>query len=172
MKLFKIYTVLVLLLFSCKKNEVKPESEIKFNINANLNLWHKAAANASFDNYFRLMTDDAIFIGTDANENWEIDDFKAYSKPYFEKGKAWSFKALQRNIYLSNDNKLAWFDELLDTQMEICRGSGIVENTSDGWKVKHYVLSIAVPNDKVKEVVILKQKTDSILKKKLLKIIL
>ena len=170
MKLSKIYGLLIVILFSCKNNEViQPESEIKSDIDVNLNLWHNAAAEASFEDYFRLMTNDAVFIGTDATENWQLDTFKSFSKPYFDKGKAWSFKALERNIYLSDDKKLAWFDELLDTQMELCRGSGIIEKTVDGWKVKHYVLSIAIPNDNIKEVVNLKQKTDSILKIKLLK---
>jgi hypothetical protein len=33
-------------------------------------LIHKAAGGAQFDAYFNLMTADAIFIGTDATENW------------------------------------------------------------------------------------------------------
>lgn len=34
-----------------------------------LDNWHLAAANAQFDNYMSAMTDDAIYIGTDATEN-------------------------------------------------------------------------------------------------------
>jgi len=168
MKVFKVYSLLAILLLSCKVNQaVDNKSKIKGDINKNLNLWHKAAADASFEDYFSLMTNDAVFIGTDATENWQLDEFKAFSKPYFDKGKAWSFSALERHIYLSEDKKLAWFDELLDTQMEICRGSGIVQKTNDGWKVKHYVLSIAIPNENVEDVVKLKHKTDNILKDKL-----
>ena len=71
-------------------------------------------------------------------------------------------------MYLNKSENLAWFDELLDTQMEICRGSGIMELTNDGWKVKHYVLSITIPNPDVKQVVRIKQEADSIYKEKLL----
>jgi hypothetical protein len=35
------------------------------------------------------------------------------------------------------------------------------------WKIAHYVLSIAVPNDKVDELVLLKKEADSLLKKSL-----
>jgi hypothetical protein len=33
-----------------------------------LDSWHKAAADAKYDSYFEKMTEDAIFIGTDATE--------------------------------------------------------------------------------------------------------
>lgn len=139
----------------------------KKQINTILEQWHKAAADASFDNYFSLMTEDAIFIGTDPTENWDLTSFKAFSKPYFDKGKAWSFSTLERNIFVPSNSNLAWFDELLDTQMGICRGSGILEKTNEGWKVKHYVLSIAIPNENVKEITTLKKSFDTELMKKL-----
>jgi ketosteroid isomerase-like protein len=142
-------------------------SQSKTEINSVLDAWHKAAADAEFDAYFSKMTDDAIFIGTDAVENWPNTEFKEFSKPYFDKGKAWSFTALERNVFLSEYGEIAWFDELLDTQMELCRGSGVVKKVGDTWKIAHYVLSIAVPNDNVKEVVALKKQYDSIVKSKL-----
>ncbi len=142
-------------------------SQEKDQINTALENWHKAAADANFDNYFNLMTSDAIFIGTDPTENWNLKDFKAFSKPYFDKGKAWSFSTLKRNIFIQDDAKIAWFDELLDTQMGICRGSGIMQKTNNGWKVKHYVLSIAIPNDNVKDITAMKKKFDTDLMKKL-----
>lgn len=116
-------------------------------INQLLDNWHKAAATANFNAYFDTMDDESIFIGTDATENWDKNAFKAFAKPYFDKGKAWNFTALERNIYFSTDGKMAWFDELLNTQMKICRGSGVLILTSQGWKIKHYVLSMTIPND-------------------------
>jgi ketosteroid isomerase-like protein len=128
----------------------------KIKINQLLDNWHKAAAEANFNAYFDRMSEDAIFIGTDANENWDKKAFQAYSKPYFDKGKAWSFTALERHIYFSKDGKTAWFDELLNTQMKICRGSGVLEKVKNSWKIKHYVLSMTVPNDNSDEVVKIK----------------
>jgi hypothetical protein len=51
---------------------------------------------------------------------------------------------------------MAWFDELLNTQMKICRGSGVLVFINGKWKIKHYVLSMTIPNDNVDEVVKIK----------------
>ena len=151
---------------TAKTKSVSTET-IKESINTTLNLWHKAAAEANFDNYFNLMTKEGVFIGTDATENWQNEAFKMFSKPYFNAGKAWSFTSVQRNIYLSEDCKLAWFDELLDTQMKLCRGSGVLKLEDNQWKIAHYVLSITVPNKNVSKVVKLKSNFDSLYIQKL-----
>lgn len=144
-------------------SEVQSEEISEEKINTLLENWHAAAANANFEDYFALMADDGIFIGTDATENWQNAAFREFSKPYFDKGKAWSFSTLERNIYTSKNRQTAWFDELLDTQMGICRGSGVLENVEGDWKIKHYVLSIAIPNEYVSEVTETKKQTDSLL---------
>lgn len=131
--------------------------------------WHKAASEADFATYFNLMSDNAIFIGTDATENWNKKEFKAYAKPHFDKGKAWSFIPLERNIYFSADQKTAWFDELLDTQMKICRGSGVLTKVNNEWKIAHYVLSISIPNELSNEIVKMKTAVDEQLLKSMRK---
>jgi hypothetical protein len=158
----KKYIFFLLILSACgSKKEIPLTDDQK--IDQLLTDWHKAAAAANFGNYFGAMTEDAIFIGTDATEYWNKTQFEAYAKPYFDKGKAWSFKSLKRNIYFSNDKKMAWFDELLDTQMKICRGSGVLVNTDQGWKIKQYVLSMTVPNDDVEAVVKIKTPAEDLL---------
>tara|TARA_R100001369_G_scaffold91193_1_gene131912 strand:- start:287 stop:769 length:483 start_codon:yes stop_codon:yes gene_type:complete len=132
----------------------------KSNIDKVLTQWHQAAADANFDKYFSLMTKDGVFIGTDATENWQNDDFREFSKPYFDRGQAWNFTTLERNIYNEENSKTAWFDELLFTQMGFCRGSGVLQKTKDGWKITHYVLSVTVPNENVEEVTQLKKEFD------------
>lgn len=138
------------------------ESE-KATIGRVLDNWHLAASNADYEGYFSLMTDDGVFLGTDATENWQNQEFKDFSKPYFDRGKAWSFTAVERNIYLDDKGQFAWFDELLDTQMKLCRGSGVLRKVDGNWKIAHYVLSIAVPNENVKALVQLKKQKDSLL---------
>ncbi len=118
-----------------------------------LDNWHLAAANAKFDAYMSVMTENAIYIGTDATENWTKPQFMTFAKPYFDKGKAWSFTVLERHIYFSKDNKTAWFDELLNTQMKICRGSGVLVKVEKQWKIQHYVLSMTIPNDNSSDVI-------------------
>lgn len=112
-----------------------------------------AAAKADYTGYFNYFADESTFIGTDATEVWNKKEFMAWAKPYFDKQQTWNFTSLKRNIYFSKDGKLAWFDELLDTQMKICRGSGVVEKINGQWKVKQYVLSMTVPNEIVDKVV-------------------
>jgi ketosteroid isomerase-like protein len=129
------------------------ESDEKEQVNTTLDAWHKAAAEAKFDVYFGMMAEDAIFIGTDPSENWNKIAFQAFAKPYFDKGKAWNFKAIERHIYFDKSGKLAWFDELLNTQMKICRGSGVLVKIGTAWKIKHYVLSITIPNENTDEVI-------------------
>ena len=57
-----------------------------------LNAWHKAAADADFDAYFGLMSREAVFVGTDAGEHLGKEEFMAFSKPYFDKGKPAGFR--------------------------------------------------------------------------------
>jgi hypothetical protein len=57
---------------------------------------------------------------------------------------------------------MAWFDEVLDTWMGLSRGSGVIILTSDGWKIKHYVLSVTVPNEDIKAVIEAKKETEKI----------
>ena len=109
------------------------------------------------------MTENGVFLGTDAMENWQNDEFRAFSKPYFDSGKAWSFTAVERNIYVDESGEFAWFDELLDTQMKICRGSGVLKKVNGQWKIAHYILSIAVPNEFVDELVQIKEEKDNAL---------
>jgi ketosteroid isomerase-like protein len=125
--------------------------------------WHKAAAEAKFDLYFSMLTENAVFIGTDATENWNKSQFQKFAKPYFDKGKAWNFSALERHIFVSKDKKMAWFDELLTTQMKICRGSGVVIKEGKNWKIQHYVLSVTIPNENINEVVKIKSQIEDTL---------
>lgn len=165
-KLFLLLTALTLI--SGKISAQKHQSD-KQAITTVLDNWHKAAAEANFNNYFNALNDDSIFIGTDATENWNKKQFQDFAKPYFDKGRAWNFTALERHIYFDASGKTAWFDELLNTQMKICRGSGVMVKEGKIWKIKHYVLSMTVPNDNVDEVVKIKGPIEDILIQKLKK---
>ena len=156
-----------LVFFIACQNPIKEISSIekealKKEINSSLNNWHKAASEANFEGYFGLMDSISIFIGTDASENWGLKKFKSFSKPYFDKGKAWSFETLERNVYVNNFGNFVWFDELLNTWMGTCRGSGVLEKKENSWKIKHYVLSVAIPNDDVQAVILAKKKSDAL----------
>ena len=169
--------LLMIVTYSCNNPSAEKKSQetenagsqtvSKEEINKVLEDWHAAAAQANFEEYFGLMSGDGIFIGTDATENWQNKEFREFAKPYFDKGKAWSFTTLERNIYASQNGETAWFDELLNTQMGICRGSGVLEKTQNALKIKHYMLSIAIPNENVDEITQIKKEFDSTLVSKI-----
>lgn len=141
-------------LFSQKKGFY--ENVQKKNVSKVLDDLNLYASAADFKNYFNLYAEESTFIGTDANEVWNKKEFMEYAKPHFDKGKAWSFTSLKRNINFSVDGKYAWFDELLETQMKLCRGSGVLEKIGNQWKIKQYVLSMTIPNDFSNEIIKIK----------------
>lgn len=153
-------------LISCSapQKKVLDLSKERASISAMLDSFNVAAARADFNRYFSFYDSGAIFIGTDATERWTKDSFMVWSKPYFDKGRAWNFSSVQRDIYFSEDGGTAWFDELLNTQMKICRGSGVLAKIGDDWKIRQYVLSTTIPNRIIDTVISLKAaEEDSIL---------
>ena len=149
-----------ILFYSCASPGMQPGradiAKEKNEIISMLDSFNIAAARADFKMYFNFYTDDAVFTGTDATERWNKKQFMAYAKPYFDKGHAWNFTSIDRHIYFDKTGSTAWFDELLNTQMKICRGSGVLVKIGNEWKVKQYVLSATIPNEQMDSVVKLK----------------
>jgi hypothetical protein len=166
------YSIFLITLFSivtsCNTTPADTGKERKA-IGIMIDTWHAAAAKPNYNTYFNLMTDDAVFIGTDATENWDKKSFMIWAKPFFDRGKAWAFTSIQRHIYFDKTGNLAWFDELLNTQMKICRGSGVVVKTGNEWKIQQYVLSVTVPNDKLDSVISIKAPVEDSIINSLLK---
>ncbi|WP_027386516.1 nuclear transport factor 2 family protein [Chryseobacterium gregarium] len=166
-KITIIFTIFLFVLsFTTLSAQTKFEKE-KAAISTMLDAFNMAAAKADFNTYFSYFAEESSFIGTDASEVWDKQAFKVWAKPYFEKKTTWNFTSLKRNIYFSKDGKMAWFDELLDTQMKICRGSGVLEKISGQWKIRQYVLSMTVPNEVVDQVVAEKTPIEDVMIQKL-----
>ncbi|WP_196894224.1 nuclear transport factor 2 family protein [Aureivirga marina] len=146
-----------------KKLTTEQKDAIIVKLDTLLNKWHRSAANALHQDYIQAMSKDGVYIGTDASENWTRDEFEEFSKPYFDKKKTWNFKTLQRNIYVGETGKYAWFDELLDTRLGVCRGSGVIYDENGKWEIKHYVLSIAVPNENLDTIIQINKEKDSLI---------
>lgn len=119
--------------------------------------WHKAAAEANYVNYFSLMADNFIFMGTDPTERWNKEAFGAFCKPYFDQGKGWDFRKIERHIEISKDGKIAWFDEKIDTWMKDCRGSGVLVKVGKDWKLVQYNLAVLIENDKIQDFIKLRE---------------
>lgn len=115
--------------------------------------WHDAASAADGERYFGHMTEDAVFLGTDAGERWDRDAFRAFADPYFSKGRGWTYVPIERHIMLAADGRTAWFDERLENEkLGECRGSGVLVLGDGVWRISHYVLSIPIPNELADEV--------------------
>lgn len=121
-----------------------------------LDSFNVAAAQANYNQYFSYFAEDAVFMGTDATEHWDKKSFMQWAKPFFDRGRAWNFTAIQRHIYFNTSGDIAWFDELLNTQMKICRGSGVLSKQNGQWKIQQYTLSATIPNSIIDSVTHLK----------------
>ncbi|MFZ6745874.1 nuclear transport factor 2 family protein [Undibacterium sp. JH2W] len=108
--------------------------------------WHDDAAHARLQ-YFDKMAKDGIYIGTDKTERWSRDEFKIWARRFFERPSAWAFTSFNRHINMSDDRQWIWFDEQLQTQMGICQATGVIRQTAQGFEIKHYQLSLTVPNE-------------------------
>lgn len=165
----KFHQLTLVLIFSAlfSINIFAQNDKEKANIAKLLDDFNVAAANAEYEKYFNFFAEDGIFIGTDATENWDKKSFMVWAKPYFDKKRTWNFKSIERHIFIDKSGKFAWFDELLNTQMKICRGSGVLVKIGKEWKLQQYVLSMTIPNDNSDAVVKIKAPIEEALIKKL-----
>ncbi len=117
-------------------------------INTVLDQLHQSASSADGKTYFSLFSESAVFIGTDPEEIWTINEFKVFALPYFNTGVGWTYHARNRHIYFSDSGETAWFDEMLDNdKYGETRGTGVLIKTEDGWKIAQYHLTIPIPNN-------------------------
>ena len=151
MKLF-LPIILSFALLSIQYDSKKPTLDVL------IDGWHLAASNADYENYFGLMNESFVFLGTADDERWDKKQFSEFSKPYFDKGKAWSFTAKNRRWNFSKNKKVAWFDEDLNTWMRVCRGSGVMVKQKGKWKLAYYNLTVLIENEKMKEFIELRDK--------------
>ncbi|QLE86232.1 nuclear transport factor 2 family protein [Shewanella sp. Scap07] len=108
---------------------------------------HHYAADADWDNYFALYSKDAVFIGTDAAEYWDMKQFASYARPT----DGWRYQPISRRLMQFGDTMV--FDELLDSQSYgTSRGTGTLILNENGWQIAQYHLSFPIPNDIAKSI--------------------
>lgn len=144
---------LIVLLFASSMRVAAQDSPAVRAINTTLDQLHDAASKADGSRYFKLYTDDAVYIGTDAAERWSIKDFRAFAEPYFAKGTGWTYTPRSRHVVVADIpcHCVAWFDELLDSQSYgTSRGTGVLVLKDGSWRVSQYALTFPIPNDLAK----------------------
>lgn len=122
-------------------------SEQEQAINVVLDTLHKAASKADGKTYFSLFAENAVFFGTDKTERWPLSEFQPYGQKRFDTGTGWTYKPVERHVFVSSDGKTAWFDERLDHKAGEARGTGVLVFDGQAWKIVQYNLSFPVPND-------------------------
>ena len=89
----------------------------------------------------------------DPTERWTKAEFRAWASPYFKRGRAWTFKAVKRNLAFAAQGRVATFDEALDTpNLGPARGSGVLLREGKAWRIAQYNLSVPIPNDLFKAI--------------------
>ena len=112
-------------------------------VNNILDAYHVAAAEANWESYFQLMSDDGVFLGSDAGERWTKAEFQAYDS----RSNGWNYLPEIRNVNFTPDGGSAWFDEILQSaSYGTSRGTGILIKTEQGWKISQYALTFPIPN--------------------------
>lgn len=141
--------MLILYIFSVNNlNAQSIGSELEA-INKVLDSYHNAASQSDWTTYFDLMSEDAVFLGTDASERWTKESFRQYAA--IRNG--WTYLPKERNVDLTPLGSSAWFDEILQSESYgTSRGTGVLIKTKEGWKIAQYHLTFPIPNELAKDI--------------------
>ena len=123
-------------------------------VDAVLDAFHAAAADADEQRYLATLAEDMVFLGTAPGERWEADAWREFVRRYFSQGKGWAYVPSGRSVVVAADGETAWFDETVDNDhFGTCRGSGVLRRENDRWRIAQYNLTIPVPDELVPELV-------------------
>lgn len=148
-----LYSFICSALMACSSSQTPIDQQhASAEINSLVDAWHQAATVADEETYFGSIQKDGIFLGTDKSERWEKAVFEEWCSEHFQRDTAWAFSPYDRQIYFAEDSRTAWFEELLDTWMGPCRGSGVLTLKEGEWKIAHYNLAMLIDNDDVQDV--------------------
>jgi ketosteroid isomerase-like protein len=137
----------VFLLVAVIANQSFASGSEQRDINRVLDNFHAAAASGDKGPYLSLMTDDAVFMGTDEWERWpRHPQFTEFVNRRFQNGVGWNYQPVERHVNRAGD--FAWFDEVLVSPEGVrFRGTGVLVVEAGNWKIAHYALSFLIPNE-------------------------
>lgn len=129
--------------------ELKPLTDDAVTIiNNKMDDFHHAADVGDKVRYLNHFAKDGVFMGTDDWERWPYDEFSQYVNTHFKDGKGWSYTPIKRHTTVNDQALFAWVDEIVESKKwGRFRGTAVLEKTDQGWKLKHYSLSVLVPNE-------------------------
>lgn len=137
--------VLLVSALACAAYASEPDETTRMAIDAVLDDFHLAAAEADAERYLAHLTGDAVFLGTDDWERWPLPEFREYVAGRFADS-GWTYTPESRHLALAGD--IAWFDEIVvSPRWGRFRGTGVLRREQAGWKIAHYALSFLIPNE-------------------------
>ena len=117
---------------------------------AALETLHKAGANANETEFVAALAPDAVFIGGGDAVRLQGQALRNFISESFASGNAWDYRSSGRDVRLSADGTVAWFDESLEhDQLGRGRGSGVLVQSGGGWQIVQYVLTVPLPGSAV-----------------------
>lgn len=117
-------------------------------INNKMDDFHDAADKGDAARYLNHFAKDGVFMGTDDWERWPYEAFSKYVNKHFKEGKGWSYKPIKRHTSVSSQQAFAWVDEIVESaKWGRFRGTAVLEKIEQDWKLKHYSLTVLVPNE-------------------------
>ncbi|AEE24401.1 nuclear transport factor 2 family protein [Paraglaciecola chathamensis] len=143
-----IFTILLCCSFTVTASS-ESKSEATQAVNQVLDGLHQAASQADLDKYLGSFTQTGVFMGTDDWERWtRPTTLDKYVAERFAGGTGWTYKSVERHINFSEQQNIAWFDEITVSQKwGRFRGTGVLIKDNDQWKIAHYAMSVLVPNE-------------------------
>ena len=148
--------------FMSKDNDAAAGKDDSEGVHTFLESFHHFAATANFEKYFGLFHPNGQFLGTDGTENWTMEEFKAWAKPFFTGVEcAWEYIPVpeRRTVTITNSTEkhhptYAVFDEVLYCSDLQChtRGSGTLVYEQNRWFLMLYHISFPIP-DKINQFV-------------------
>jgi len=116
-------------------------------VEAVLDEFHAAAADADEERYVATLASGVVFLGTAPGERWAGDAFRAFVHSYFSRGNGWSYIPSDRSVDIAADGQTAWFDETVENaHYGACRGTGVLRYDGENWRIEQYNLTIPVPD--------------------------
>lgn len=108
----------------------------------------QAGAEADPAAFLALLSTDAVFLGVDGTNRLQGQSLRSFVSEQFSRGEAWEYRSHGREIMLSADGEVAWFNETLaHDQLGHGWGSGVLIKTGAGWRVAQYNFSIVAPDN-------------------------
>lgn len=146
-KLFLV-CALIALNFLVQAKQPPTTAELTTAIDRKMDDFHAAADQGDKTRYLAHFAQDSVFMGTDDWERWPYKEFAQYVEQRFKGGTGWSYKPVQRYTNFNAQHNIAWVDEIVESEKwGRFRGTAVLENLSGDWKIKHYSLTMLVPNE-------------------------